>query len=244
MIGISSPHVSLNDLNKGCVCFDGVNDYMDIGSTPDIEFDNDNKFSFMFWLRPQSTGVDKIIGFRINTGDTQGIEIAWVNGKWQFILTGDNSPLNQIYVETTETFLSNLWYNLTFTYDGSEKAAGTRIYVNGVNKSLNVIRDNLTKSFLYTGSKKVGSNFANTMPFYGKIDRLGIFDKILTQDDISWIYAWRNLKDLAYLNCIQNLLHFWCLGHDATTLVVPDMITSLDGTLTNMSASSNEIDRA
>src|SRR5207237_4197801 len=45
------------------------------------------------------------------------------------------------------------WAHVTATYDGSSRAAGVRIYLDGKPTELEVIRDKLTKDITYGGSE-------------------------------------------------------------------------------------------
>src|SRR5690606_11230027 len=55
-----------------------------------------------------------------------------VSQRLRFILAGDTSTTNYIYIETAERLIKNRWYHVVVTYDGSEENTGFEIYVNGV----------------------------------------------------------------------------------------------------------------
>src|SRR5688572_5037808 len=52
---------------------------------------------------------------------------------------------NGISVLSKQPIPLNEWVHLTVTYDGSSRAAGTAIYVNGARADIDVTRDNLTR---------------------------------------------------------------------------------------------------
>src|SRR5207244_7229597 len=46
--------------------------------------------------------------------------------------------------------LDNVWKHIFFTYDGSGRASGVKIYVNGVQVATRVLKDNLGRSTIRT----------------------------------------------------------------------------------------------
>ena len=63
----------------------------------------------------------------------------------------DTTPLNAIRIETTDRLpLDGDWKHLFFTYDGSGKAAGIRIYLNGAPVTTTVLADKLGAATIRT----------------------------------------------------------------------------------------------
>ncbi|MEY3392497.1 MAG: hypothetical protein RLZZ322_1346, partial [Verrucomicrobiota bacterium] len=69
-------------------------------------------------------------GFYTGDGDSTGIELLVTQGKlrWSMIHLWPNSAAS---VETVEALPTGQWRRVTATYDGSSKAAGLRLYVDG-----------------------------------------------------------------------------------------------------------------
>ena len=60
------------------------------------------------------------------------------------------APDNSIAIRSNQSVEINAWNHLTMTYDGSSKAQGVRLYLNGEPMDARVVVDNLHKSILYT----------------------------------------------------------------------------------------------
>ena len=66
---------------------------------------------------------------------------------------GENIPEVAIRVSATKPMtLDNAWMHIFFTYDGSGRASGVKIYVNGVQLATRVVKDNLGKATIRTGA--------------------------------------------------------------------------------------------
>ena len=109
-------------------------------------------------------------------------------------------PHNYIHTRTTATLPLNTWTHVAFSYDGSGKAAGIQLFVNGVASPTTIAFDQLYKSILPVSS---GSHELNDRPlrvgksyrsftgesgyFKGRIDELKLFNRQLTPLEVTWI---------------------------------------------------------
>ena len=75
------------------------------------------------------------------------------------------------------------WYQVTLTYDGSGKASGVRLYVDGQRYDVDVQQDTLIGSFATAAPLRLGSK-ALGKPFYGALDDLRLYSRVLTTDQI------------------------------------------------------------
>ena len=79
---------------------------------------------------------------------SRGYELLIENGKVAFGLH-HMWPGNSLKVRTKTAIPVNEWIKITATYDGSSTAAGVKVYLDGQQLELDVIRDKLTKDILY-----------------------------------------------------------------------------------------------
>ena len=101
------------------------------------------------------------------------------------------------------------WSRLTITYDGSSKAAGVTIYINGVNQYLITEQDNLYKKILFQYDQSLaqlgfvfnGLSFGSRDKFgpfkNGGIDELKIYDSELTPLEV--LYTFNEKEALSIL---------------------------------------------
>jgi hypothetical protein len=130
-----------------------------------------------------------------NSGRT-GYRLAIENGKL-WVSLAHSPPANMIAVKSTDSLPVGAWTHVTFTYDGSSRAAGIRVYFNGVPAGVRVERDSLTRSMLPWSSGDVfdpfvglafGTRFREKAPVGSALDELRVFDRALTPLEVSFLH--------------------------------------------------------
>ena len=104
-------------------------------------------------------------------------------------------PGNAVAVRAREPLPQGRWTSLVVTYDGSSRASGIRIYVDGMPADLEVVRDHLYKDIGYdpdAGDKSakthpltVGARFRDSGFKGGLVDDLQVFASELTALEVS-----------------------------------------------------------
>lgn len=92
-------------------------------------------------------------------------------------------PGNSLKVRTRSTIQKDAWTSVTVTYDGSSRAAGIRIYVDGRQADLEVVRDGLWKDITYGGKEPeltIGYRFRDNGFRNGQVDDFYVFARELT----------------------------------------------------------------
>jgi hypothetical protein len=112
----------------------------------------------------------------------RGYDMLLVNGKIEVHLV-DTWPSNAIKISSQSTIAPNQWHHLTLTYDGSKKAAGANLYIDGKPVKFDVPNNNLTGSLDTEKPFHLGLR-EKSLPFTGSIDELRIFDGVLSAKDV------------------------------------------------------------
>jgi hypothetical protein len=146
-------------------------------------------FSVDLWINPNTVYPDAGIFYHcedIRVG-YKGYSLRLADNKLQFIIA-HSYPQNSIQVSTVAAVPAKKWTQVTVTYDGSSKASGAKIYVNGEIAPVVTDFDNLYKGILF--EKNIHTyGFHGFMlgqrnlliPFKdGGLDELRIYDKELT----------------------------------------------------------------
>ncbi|MEM6317474.1 MAG: DUF1553 domain-containing protein [Bacteroidota bacterium] len=148
---------------------------------------------------------------------------------WDFYLDNNNRlaarlinclPHNYIHRRTTESIPLNTWTHIAFSYDGSGKASGIELYINGLKTAQEVAFDRLSKSILPV---RAGNHELESRPlrvgksyraftgeegiFKGRLDELTIFDRRLSPLEMTWlaeVEAVPNEEDLLKAHQIAN----------------------------------------
>ncbi len=109
-------------------------------------FNETDDFSFAVWLRHQEHRERAVIiaNSRGGVDDGRGYEVVMDNEVVSFALM-HFVPGNEIRIRTKNPLPLNEWTHLAFTYDGSSRAAGLKMYQNGVLLDTVVVHDHLIK---------------------------------------------------------------------------------------------------
>ncbi|MES2596534.1 MAG: DUF1553 domain-containing protein [Verrucomicrobiota bacterium] len=110
-------------------------------------------------------------------GDRRGIEIIWQKGRAQVNLV-HRWGVSAIEVSTVESMTSKSWHHLAISHDGSRKASGLRVFMDGKLATLEVRRDTLDGSIVNHEPLRIGRRDAN-LGFYGMIDEVRIAQRSL-----------------------------------------------------------------
>ena len=126
-------------------------------------------------------------GFYTGDGDASGVELLVAHGKlrWSLIHLWPNSAVS---IETTAELPIATWQRVTVTYDGSSKAAGLHVYLDGLEAKTTVVRDTLhakpRDNALEIGSRTRDAGFRN-----GSLDEIQLWRTALTAAEIAQLHG-------------------------------------------------------
>jgi hypothetical protein len=117
-------------------------------------------------------------------------------------------PGNAIAVRSRVPLPLNAWSSLIVTYDGSSRAAGIGLYLNGVRLDPEVVRDRLYKDITYDRAAgdnvteqprlTIGARFRDSGFKNGLVDDLQIFDTALTAAEVAVLSGARPTIDATF----------------------------------------------
>jgi Protein of unknown function (DUF1553)/Protein of unknown function (DUF1549)/Concanavalin A-like lectin/glucanases superfamily/Planctomycete cytochrome C len=158
-------------------------------------FARTSAFTFSLWLWPAERQERAVVFHRSRVwtdSGSRGYELVLEDGKPSFALV-HFWPGNAIKVRVPP-LATNRWTHLAVTYDGSSRAQGIRIYLDGVPAPLEVVRDGLFKDILHRkewGDADVGNieltlagRFRDSGFRNGLIDEFNVFDRCLTPPEV------------------------------------------------------------
>jgi len=160
--------------------FDGVTDYLDIGTT----FSETNH-AICVWIKVVADASQKHIFDTRDANDDAILLKIDENGLLKYELNASN-----IYTTIANQF-DNTWIRVVATYDGTTQS----LYINGVLFSSNTV----TTTISTTTNAKIGSkNFASGNLFNGMMSDFQAWDAAFTQADVTYDYL--NPESLALNN--------------------------------------------
>lgn len=106
-------------------------------------------------------------------------------------------PGNAISVRTKEALPTGQWHHVTMTYDGSSRADGIAIYVDGQQADCEIVKDNLTKKITDSNQNSItiGQRFRDRGFKGGSVDEFHVFERQLTQAEISQLIDGKALTE-------------------------------------------------
>ena len=170
--------------------FDGNNDYINLNSgsvsTDDLSLTND--FTICAWIKPDSvSGTFNILGKR--NSDNYQFVFRIANGGISLLTTGGN------IFYSTETITTGSFQYVCVTRDND---GDTIFYADG---SSVYSESSLSISHINT-NVRIGNDETGNFPFNGIIDEVGIWERVLSSDEISELYNSGN--GLSYDNFAQD----------------------------------------
>ena len=149
------------------------------------DFDSTQQFSYSAWVKlPANDGSGAILA-RMNDNDNfRGYDL-WVEGRRVGAHIISQWPGNALKVVTKDQLPADQWTHVAVTYDGTKKAAGVRVYVNGKSQPTNVQADALKDSIRTTVPLKIGQR-DNTAPLTGaSVQDVRVYSKLLPDGDVA-----------------------------------------------------------
>lgn len=167
--------------------FDGetVADFGDTGG-----FERTEPVSLAFWF--QADDKDGVTVMQKQDAEHRGWEVSLEDsvvlprlrrGSRLYARLVDHWPDNAIEVRTRETLELGEWHAAVMTYDGSGKAAGVKIFINGKPQELEVLTDSLRGEIRNSASLAVGDAKLGR-PYRGSLDDFRIYNRVIHPAEI------------------------------------------------------------
>jgi hypothetical protein len=172
---------------------------------PVADFDGCDAFTIASWVRgngnlemdvlhkiadPQTRqGFELLFGEAIPIGDLRrGAQLAFrLTHRWPDdaleIRTKEHLPR-----ESKDPDVARPWYHVVIAYDGSGRASGLKLWVNGKLADVDVIKDHLSGPFRNASSLSVG-DATLAKPYKGQIDDLRVYNRVLQPAEIGQLAA-------------------------------------------------------
>jgi hypothetical protein len=166
---------------------------VDWGNTADFGF-NDH---FTIAARIYPTAANGAIVTRTKDApEESGYSLLLKDGKVQvdLVLRWLDDSLR---VETENPIELNRWHHVAMTYDGSHFAEGLKIYVDGVSQKLKINLDGLNQNFQVKEPLRIGGGGGAENRFQGKIDRVRIYQAVLTSGAIAVLATPESIRAIA-----------------------------------------------
>jgi len=172
--------------------FDGM---QHVEASAELPFSSEKPWSIGVWLKPTGS-LSGLLGKIEPVGGRRGFEVVWQKGRFQINFV-NRWGVNAIELVTKNPQRSSDWQQLIVSYDGSQKAAGVSVYIDGKKVPVNITRDRLSGSIDNTEPLRIGRRDSG-LGFYGQLDELRFFERAVNeQEAAAWYWSDRLRATLA-----------------------------------------------
>lgn len=154
-------------------------------------FNRNQSFSLGWWMSAPEVEERAVVWHRSRAwtdAASRGYEVLLEDGrlKWSLI---HYWPGNAISIRTAEPLAIGSWVHVGVTYDGSSRADGLRIFIDGKEATVEVVRDHLTKNITGGGGDNIalGERFRDRGFAGGLIDEFRVFERALVPEEIAFL---------------------------------------------------------
>ncbi|HLO79832.1 MAG TPA: DUF1553 domain-containing protein [Chitinophagaceae bacterium] len=163
--------------------------YLDLNKTG--VFRKSEPFTIGIWAWIPKTMKDGVIFHKSEAErlyNFKGFNVSLKNNRFE-ITMAHTAPSNAIIKSSDEEVPREKWVQLTLAYDGSSKANGFSLYVDGVKIPMYNIKDKLYKDIIFYRDQEpglqVGGWWRGTGFKGGKVDDIVVYDRRLTDSEIN-----------------------------------------------------------
>jgi hypothetical protein len=164
------------------------------------DFTRNSPFSLEVWINSPDEKDRAVILHRSRAwtdAGSRGYQLLIEDGRLSAALV-HFWPGNAISIRTREKVPVGQWVQVDMTYDGSSRASGLAIYLDGRAAECEVVRDNLFKDITGDGASTldVGQRFRDRGFKNGLVDELKVFDRCLTPVEVAQSHDGQTLTQL------------------------------------------------
>ncbi len=156
----------------------------------------DQPFSVSLRLKPGEDYPEAVVFANSTSADApySGYELLLEKGKLRFTLARE-FPGNAASIATTASIPTGDWTQITVTSDGSRKAAGLKIFLNGQPAETTVIADTLARDFASGGGIGFGARSRFPGLRGGMVDEISVHKRAITAAEVASIFSGKPLAE-------------------------------------------------
>ena len=183
--------------------------FADVGN-----FERTNAFTYTAWVRFGEDKGGALFARMDDRGGTfRGWDLYFEGGKPAFHLLNDY-PTNALKVSAKTELPKDRWNFVAVTYNGSSKASGVKIYVNGAMQEVEVQNNSLNASTLTSVPFKLGQRETGSVLVNAGLQDLKIFSRALSPGEVAELMnlprlQWLTLKPQRSTNETEELFSLW-----------------------------------
>lgn len=148
--------------------------------------DGTTPFAFSVWVKPTTKNAGAILSKMDEASAYRGVDTLIDNGQVVVHLV-HQWPAQAIKIQNKQALTLNEWHHVAVSYDGSGKAKGFSISVDGVRYPSEVLNDTL-KGTTHTPKPLHIGRRTTSLPFQGSVDEVQLFNTTLTEANVKHLF--------------------------------------------------------
>ncbi|MFN0196621.1 MAG: DUF1553 domain-containing protein [Planctomycetaceae bacterium] len=158
-------------------------------------FESDQAFSLAAWVYLTSMEASTVLSKMDDANAYRGYDVIIEGGKIASHFV-HHWPDRAFKVLTKEPFPLNEWHHIVVAYDGSRRASGVTIYVDGAVKPFDAVTDNALDGTLLTDKPFHIGRRQSSVPFHGRIDDVRLHSATMTAEEAAFVATGMTLGGL------------------------------------------------
>jgi hypothetical protein len=153
-------------------------------SIPVGDFEKDQPFTASLWVKPAADNQGGALIARMNEAEAhRGWDVWMENGSVGTHIV-NRWPESAIKVTSRSRLSASRWQHVAITYDGSGKAEGVKIYIDGVEQAKNVSNDNLNDTIRTAVPLRLGRRNGSAPTVDAKLQDVRLYRKALPVEEL------------------------------------------------------------
>lgn len=182
-------------------------------------FERTDNFSITAWISVENKDPATIVARVDDKADQRGFDLQLAKGRLSARLV-HRWPDEVLHVVTKAEVPVNQWKHVLLTYDGSSKAEGVKLYVDGQLQAVDIKANKLEATVLTEKPLRIGRR-SDDPPLKGMVDEVRIYDRELSPEQAKAVFEYDGVADLLQLPSDQRT-------DDQTTTIVKSFLSQFD----------------
>ena len=193
--------------------------------------EHNQAFSWSMWVKTTTKLSGALLSKMDEKAKHRGYDV-WMEGGRPGMHIIHEYPNNAIKVVSKSPLPLNSWNHLCVTYDGSGKAAGINIFINGTSQQKDIAQDELNATIQTDKTFRIGRRYYGAAVKGVEMDEIGLYHRVL------------NRKDVEKLSKVDSFSPLFtkpldALANDQRTLLHDEYLNRFDKEYKNLLAARN-----
>ena len=206
------------------------------------DFDTNQAFSVSSWVRPNRKDESGAFFSRMDEGnDYRGWDL-WHEGGRLGIHVINKWPTSGVKVLSKKLLPAQKWSHVTATYDGSGKASGVKLFINGQPEPFDIMSDNLVGTIKTPTPFRLAQRSAASKMVRLGLENLRIYTKVLTPQEVGSLAGQSTASRVLAIPAakrtpkdVEALFGWWAESFDTVSIELVGKVAKLEQELTTLS---------